>query len=205
MSDTERLQERVETLEATVSDLHQRLHEAVNRDIPLMKGTIRALLDADIEEINELPDAGRSFHHRVDAYDDRLATLETRVQRFDDISGEQSSKEQKIAAVLSYAVNKCGPGQRKVAVTATEIKGVAGVSRRYAYDLVEAIADELSECELREGETVQTSSGPKHKSKAVIVDCELVHEDGRSVNSFTTGDGPRVGTDESGTTEEVHH
>lgn len=66
---------------------------------------------------------------------------------------DTSTKAQKIAAVLAFATNK-PDGSNKVAVTPTEIRGCTGVSRRYAYDLVEAIADELEDVKLRESRRV---------------------------------------------------
>jgi tetrahydromethanopterin S-methyltransferase subunit G len=58
VTDEETLQERVAALEAGVAEVSDRLDRVVNRDIPLLKGTVRAAVDADIDDIGELPDAG---------------------------------------------------------------------------------------------------------------------------------------------------
>ena len=54
------LRERVAELEATVAALETRLEPALNRDLPLLKGTVRAMCDAD---------AVAEAHGLVDVYD----------------------------------------------------------------------------------------------------------------------------------------
>lgn len=71
-------------------------------------------------------------------------------------------------------------------VTSEEIQGCAGVSRRYAYDLIDEAAETCAGVRIREATDVQTSTGVKHKKKALLIDCEVAHTNGDGVNQFTT-------------------
>lgn len=184
--DDEDLRERVATLEATISDLEDRLDRATSRDIPLMKGTLRAVVGGEIDDIGELPDAGRGLNDQLARYDERLRAVERRLDALGDVETSADTKTEKIAAVLSFALNKHS-GQAKVAVSPQEIKGCTGVSRRYAYDLIETIGDEVKGTTVREAREVKTGNGTEHKGKALLVDCESVHVDRETVNEFTTG------------------
>jgi hypothetical protein len=160
------------------------MQTGATRDIPLLKGTVRAIISAEIDSLEELPAAGRAFGRRVVDREERLSQVEARL----DVLGrhsDASTKADKIAAVLAFAQNKAGGG--KVAVTPAEIRGCTGVSRRYAYDLVDAIAEEVAGVRIREGGTVQTASGTERKPKALLVDCERVHDQREAVKQFTTG------------------
>lgn len=42
--DAETVAERLESLEATVAELFERVDELANRDLPLLKGTVRAMV-----------------------------------------------------------------------------------------------------------------------------------------------------------------
>lgn len=179
--------ERLAALEETVETLQTRLAVATDRDIPLVKGSVRAMVDADIETIEELPAASRAFRGEIDDRAQRVGALKERVAALGDVGTEPSTKEQKYAAVLAFVANKHG-SEGKVAVSPAEIRGCTGVSRRYAYDLVDAMADDIEGVRVRESTTVQTGSGTEQKQKALLVDCEQVHCDEVGVNQFTTGD-----------------
>jgi type II secretory pathway component PulJ len=171
---------------SNLQDLEQRLDIIEGKTLPLLTATIRRLLNANIDDLTELPETAETHHERFQEHAARLSALEAKLDRLGDIGNEQTTKDQKIAAVLAYADNKRDSDQATIAVSAREIKGCVGVSRRYAYDLVEDIA-ELDHCRLREAATVQTSTGTKRKAKAVLVDCEAVHSVKTDVKSFTTG------------------
>ncbi|WP_255196515.1 hypothetical protein [Halorarius litoreus] len=175
MTDGDELCERVADLEATVAELSDRLSGAVNRDIPLLKGTVRAVVDAEIDEIGELPDAGRAFNGQVATHGERLDAVEKQLAALGDIGATKTTKEEKLAAICMFAQNKQGGQSSTVAVTASEIQGCVGVSRRYAYDLIDEAAVELEGVRVREATDVQTASGVEHKKKALLVDCEAVH------------------------------
>ncbi len=128
--------ERLRELEARLDALAGDLEAATNRDIPLLKGTIRSMMDAEIDSAEELPDAGKVFGQRARERAERLDQLEARLE-LRAAHTDQSTKAEKIATVLRFARNKAN-GDGKVAVTPAEIRGCTGVSRRYAYDLSHA-------------------------------------------------------------------
>lgn len=189
MTDGDDLAARVAALEDTVAKLEAQLAGATNRDLPLLKGTVRVMLDGDVGELTDLPDAGRAFQQRLAGLDDRLDAVEQQVAALGDLGTAKTTKEEKLAAILAFAANKRGTRSGTVAVTASEIQGCVGVSRRYAYELIEAAAEACAGTRVREATDVQTSSGVRHKKKALLVDCEAVHTDDAAVNQFTTGRG----------------
>jgi hypothetical protein len=166
--------------------LRREVSRIVDRDLPLLTGAVRAMTGSEIESVEELPGAGREFRERLERFEERLDAVERRLDRLGDVGDEPSSKEEKFAAVLSFAQNKRN-GSAKVAVSPHEVKGCTGVSRRYAYELIDEMAAAVTGVDVREAKQVQTGNGLERKGKALLVDCEAVHENGDSVNSFTTG------------------
>jgi hypothetical protein len=184
----EDLRERVAALEASVAEVRASLDQAVDRDIPLLKGTVRAAIDAEIDDIEDLPDAGHAFAERLADSEGRLAAVERRLAAFGDVDTTADTKAEKMAAVLAFALNKHND-RSKVAVSPHEVRGCAGVSRRYAYELINAMGDEVAGVTVREPQRVETGTGTKQKGKALLVNCEAVHSDPEGVNQFTTGGG----------------
>jgi hypothetical protein len=182
----EDLRERVAALETSVAEVRASLDQAVDRDIPLLKGTVRAAIDAEIDEIGDLPNAGHAFAEQLADYETRLAAVEQRLAAFGDVDTTADTKAEKMAAVLAFALNK-HDDRSKVAVSPDEVRGCAGVSRRYAYELIDVMGDEVTGVTVREPQRVETSTGTKQKGKALLVDCEVVHSDHEGVNQFTTG------------------
>jgi len=119
--------------------------------------------------------------------------VERRLDRLGDVGEEATSKEEKFAAILAFAANKRN-GSPKVALSPQEVKGCTGVSRRYAYELIDEMAAVVEGVEVREATQVKTGSGTERKGKALLVDCEAVHHDDGGVNQFTTGGGAKEGT-----------
>lgn len=111
----EALAQRVATLEEIVAELQDDTTTAVNRDLPLLKGTVRAMADTDIETVHEFPDAGRAMSERLAEYGERLSAVEGQLETLRDIGDESSSKKAKFAAVLAFAANKHS-GNGKVAL-----------------------------------------------------------------------------------------
>lgn len=181
------IKERLTIIEQRLDAIHQELETATNRDIPLLKGTIRGIVTTEIETIDELPAAGRAFGEQLVARGERLSEIEAHLEVLQQ-SSDPSTKAEKVATVLAFAANKAD-SDGKVAVTPAEIRGCTGVSRRYAYDLVETIAVDVDGVQVRESTQVATANGTKHKQKALLVDCEQVHGLADGVNSFTTGEG----------------
>ncbi|MFA1610782.1 hypothetical protein [Halobellus rubicundus] len=192
-ADSERadIEERLTVVEQRLEALQREVQTATNRDIPLLKGTNRAIMAAEIETIDELPAAGRAFGQQLVERGERLSNVEAHIEVLNQ-SADPSTKAEKVATVLAFAANKAGD-DGKVAVTPAEIRGCTGVSRRYAYDLVEAIAADVAGVQLRESQQVTTWNGTKHKQKALLVDCEQVHGLEEAVNSFTTEEGGSEG------------
>ena len=125
MNECDELADRVAALEAAVDRLEAQMQAATNRDIPVLKGTIRAMIDEPIDSVDEFPRAGRRFGDEVTAMDARIREVEERVARFGDLGSERSSKEEKYAAVLRFAANK-RTANGKGAVSPAEIKGCTG-------------------------------------------------------------------------------
>lgn len=125
------IRRRVAALEDEVETLREEVAAITRKDLPLLKATLRAMADADIEAIDELPTAGRSFRRQLEELETTLASLDRRLALLGDIEADKSTKEQKIAAVLAFADNKRDVEQSTIAITAHEVKGCVGVSRRY--------------------------------------------------------------------------
>jgi hypothetical protein len=142
------------------------------------------MADTDIETVYEFPDAGRAVGERLAEYDERLSAVEGQLETLRDIDDEPSSKKAKFAAVVAFAANK--RSGNKVALSPHEIKGCTGVSRRYAYELIETVAGCIDGVGMREAQEVQTGSGTARKGKALLVDCDVVHSGNERVNQFTT-------------------
>lgn len=161
----ESIDERVAALEAIVANLQERLDTVANRDIPLLKGTIQVVVDAEIDDIGDLPDAGRAFHREMATYAERLNAAEGQLTALGDIGTAKTTKEEKLAAICTFARNKRGGPSATVAVTVNEIQGRAGVSRRYAYELIDEAAAELAGARVREATDVWTGFGVEQKKK----------------------------------------
>jgi hypothetical protein len=152
-----------------------------------LKSTVRAIVDAEIDDIGELPDAGRAFNRQVATYDERLAAVEQQVAALSGVAAGKTTKAQKLAAIGTFAQNKRGGPLATVAVTPAEVRGCTGVSRRYAYELIEAMDGAVDGVRVREATAVQTGSGVEQKGKALLVDCVRVQRETAGVNQFTTG------------------
>lgn len=182
------LRERVAALEDQMNRLETQVAAAVDRDIPLLKGTIRGVVGDDIDSLDELPAAGRTFHERCTDRAARLQAVETRLDALSDVDSERSTKHEKYRAVLAFAQNKRA-NNSKVTVSPTEIQGCTGVSRRYAYDLLDNIAADVDGASVRQSKQVDTGTGTKQKTKALLVDCDIAHTSDDGVNKFTTSGG----------------
>lgn len=170
------LEARLRALEREIVRLREEVSTMSNRDVPLLKGTVREITDGKIDTVDDLPAAGQAFNQRVQQQGKRLEVVEERLAELGTIGQEQTSKEEKFAAILTFAQNKRN-GNPKVSLTPHEIRGCAGVSRRYAYELIEMMVANIDGVSIREPTRVQTGNGIKRKQKALLVDCEQVHRD----------------------------
>jgi hypothetical protein len=163
------LVERVRELEAAVEDL---------RDLTGKRTAKTNARMADIEQHLE------DLQTAVESHGEQLEAVA-------DIGAKKTGKDEKVAAIAAFAMQKTDSKQSKTTVEASEIRGCVGVTRRYAYDLIDAIGTS-AECEwaaVRNEQTVTTGSGTARKKKALKVDCDRLRESShtpRSVNKFTT-------------------
>jgi uncharacterized coiled-coil protein SlyX len=111
--------------------------------------------------------------------------LERLRQRVD--SAEETSKEGKVRDIVMYAKNRRN-SETVVLLTANEIKGAAGCSRRYAYDLMDDIPHEydwaLTPEDIRQYGDLKIKKGDE--SRRLGIDFKGVHSGGVSMNLFTT-------------------
>lgn len=132
----------------------------------------------------------------VDEAIERVETLENDLEALGDVSemladvGEQkTSKETKVAAVVTYANNTRRDEQPGVTVLPKAIKGVTEVSRRYAYDLVDDMIDMYEWA--HDPAAVERYGAVERDTpqKGVLIDFEGVHGEPVPVNKFTTRSG----------------
>lgn len=141
---------------------------------PQLKGTVRAIGDAETNENGELTDAAQSFNREVATHTERLKAVERQLTALGDVGAAKTIKAQKLSAICLFVQNKRGC-QSTVAVTAEKIQGCVGVSRRYAYDLIEIAAEELDGGRVHEATDARTNTEVECKKKALLVNCEVVH------------------------------
>lgn len=156
-------------------------------------------LESTVEDVRSSSGRGRaSIQKRISGIEDELDELQTAVgshgeqlEAVADVGEEKTGKGEKVAAIAAFAMQKVDGGQTKTTVEASEIRGCVGVSRRYAYDLIDAIGDDSQHewATVRDEQTVTTGSGTARKKKALKVDCDRLRESSHSpesVNKFTT-------------------
>jgi len=120
-----------------------------------------------------------ALRERVCELEATVAALEARVDALRAVNAELTSKEEKYAAVLEFALEKdCESGM--VSIGPHEIRECTDVSRRYAYDLIDAIGGSLPGCEVRESDVVETITGTRRRTKALVIDCDVVRTEERS-------------------------
>lgn len=141
-------------------------------DIGMVEATYRAL------------DEVESLQERVAELEAENEDLRTRLDKLGDIGEEKTSKEQKIAAIVTYADNQRSNGQAAVTVLPKVIKGLVDVTRRYAYDLVDAMVEEYDWA--HDPQALPTHLEQDTPQKGVVIDFEGVHGAACPVNKFTT-------------------
>jgi hypothetical protein len=122
------------------------------------------------------------------ALQERLASVEQQLEQFEDLTDTTSSKTEKLAAIVQFAENKATHRMDKVSVSASEIIGATGVTRRYAYDLIGELPEEYDCFDNRTtiSQYGSLENDQDSQTRALIVDCEAVHSDATGVNKFTT-------------------
>ncbi|WP_254841147.1 hypothetical protein [Natronomonas marina] len=170
-----------------MSDDPHPLVDAIRRKLSDIETAIRG--DRDVVEVEEIVEEKGDLLTRVDELESQLAAVESQLDSIQDLGQEKSTKEEKIAAVVQYAQNAADdPKTGRVALKATDVKGVTGVSRRYAYDLMDGLPDEY-EWALDRSDVSQYGEleiDQQSQDRALIIDLELLHSDEGAVNKFTT-------------------
>lgn len=147
--------------------------------------------DTIIEGVHDAIHRINNLEAENDQLRDEIADLREQLDRLGDIGEEKTSKEQKIAAVVTYADNvRQRENKDAVTVLPKTITGVADVSRRYAYDLVDDMAAEYDWA--HDPREISTHVEQDSRRKGVLIDFEGVHGEAVAVNKFTirsTGQG----------------
>lgn len=150
-------------------------------DVQVIEATFRALDEVD------------ALRARVDELEAQNAALEHRLEKLGDIGQQKTSKEQKIAAIVTYADNARRPGQSGVTVSPQNIQGAAGVGERYAYKLIDQIVHGDGENGTIGPDGYDWAHDPAViprpvdqdlPEKSVLIDFEGVHGQAVSLNEF---------------------
>lgn len=134
------------------------------------------MLDGRLDDLNA---ENEQLHEENERLRERVATLE---QRIDD-DGQRG----KVAKIVEIAKNR-QTTEKGVVMTAADIVDATGVSRRYAYDLIESLPEKydflLSNTEVDRYGSLEMATDDLPKGLIVVFDD--VHSDLASVNKFTT-------------------
>lgn len=179
----------------------QRNIEACVKDSSIEMAALRqltwALADGDPDDYEHLVEGVHDAIDRVEDLEAHLSELKqenqdlrARLDRLGDISEEKTSKEQKIAAIVTYADNQRRSGQSRITVPPKEIQGVTDVSERYSYTLV----DDMVGGEGDDGpDGYDWALNPQRQArrpdqdlpqKGVLIDFEQLHADPEALSKF---------------------
>lgn len=148
--------------------------------------------DALVDEFDPTRDAVQSAQQIVDAYDlnDRVAENRAQLEALGDLGREKTTKEEKITAIVQYAQNVADDetSDREL-LKARDIKGLLGVSRRYAYDLIDDLPEEhdflLDRRDARQYGELEMDNTDQ-RGRGLVVDLDALHNNEAAVNKFTT-------------------
>lgn len=177
------LEQEVQSLRSEVD----KLQEVANRDMALVKGALTNMMD--VESLEELPGAGDHFNEQFAEREERLNSVESDVDGIDStLASGQGGKSSKVRNIVQLANNR-RKDESVIVLDVSDIKDATGVSRRYAYDLVEDLPEEYPWLHDR-GDLAQYGDLEIDKDKqktAIAVDFDGVHDKPCPVNKFTTG------------------
>lgn len=166
----------------TIDDLDSRIG-SLDRDLVALRVFLNEAADDDHDS---LVDAARDVAAKVERLEAENEDLRNRLDQLGDIGAEKTTKEQKVAAIVTYAHQSRRDGQDAVTVLPKHIKGLVDVSRRYAYDLVDSMVEEFDwahdPSEVRQYGSLEKDT----PQKGVCIDFEGVHGEPCPVNKFTT-------------------
>lgn len=171
----EEARELLGSLRDRVDDLEQRFDARAN------------WLEKNSDRIAELEDEN-------DELRDRVESLEELVSNLRDIGSGQTSKEAKIAALVTYADRVRADDQDRVPITPRTMAGVAGIQKRYAYDLIDELAESDTFPWAFDARDVDaTLPGQENRVRALLIDFRFQHapvqEDAEPLNKFNNAEG----------------
>ncbi|ADQ69112.1 hypothetical protein C499_05990 [Halogeometricum borinquense DSM 11551] len=154
-------------------------------EITALRKLVYRLAPAD-REYDHVAEAASAVVERFQSLEEESEQLRDRLDKLGDIGERKTSKEEKIAAIVTFAARKKGE-KPAITVKPKTIKGLIDFSRRYAYDLVDDMHDEY---EWAHDPTQVDQYGMLEKDtsqKGILIDFDGVHGDPVPVNKFTTG------------------
>lgn len=176
MSDPHPLLEAVRTKVGAVFD--HLIGEAPDGQIAKLEASLD---EHEADSLLQLIERNTKLHDELEQLQSRVDSLETLVHA--------QGKRGKVAAIIKYAKQKGSSGDQGVMLSPKEIRGATGVSRRYAYQIIEDWPDEFGFFLRRKNisqygdlELSTESDGPR----LVVVFDGTVHSRVTSVNKFNT-------------------
>ena len=160
-------------------NLLESLRDRLN-DLEARFDAVSNWLENTDDRVSELEDENAELRGRLDA-------LEARIDVVEDGS---STKSGKIRQIVAGAENNRTGDQPAVVMDAAKIVTVTGVSRRYAYDLIDDLPEKhhwiLTRSKARERQFGSVEIDDGRQTKAIVIDFEALHSDLEAVNKFTT-------------------
>jgi hypothetical protein len=126
---------------------------------------------------------------RLNDIESRLVEIEAQLDAIQDLGREKTTKEEKIAALVQFAMNQAtDPREDRVTLEVSDIKGVTGVSRRYAYDLLDDLDEDYEWASDRKNieQYGDLQIDKDAQNAAIVIDLEALHSNEEAVNKFTT-------------------
>lgn len=173
-------------LEDLQRDVENRLEQGEGRAAMYF---IANALDIDADPDDEMVATAQAIAREIRELRDDLRDAKQDLNAIQDLGREKTTKEEKIAALVRYAQNVAKDTKRsRVALTWKDIKGTAGVSRRYAYDLIDDLPEEYAWLHDRAdiSQYGDLEIDKDAQDRALVVDLEALHSDSEAVNKFTT-------------------
>lgn len=151
------------------------------------------LEDERQQRIDAIKTAGEDraeLRRLLNEHSDRINELENNQQRIESRFDDSDGKSSKVAEIVRFAANARSEGQPAIKLTAKDIKGATGCSRRYAYDLMDDLPTEydwfLTPQEMKQYGSLEIDNSGERR---LGVDFEGVHSSGVPLNKFTTRNG----------------
>lgn len=181
-------------LEREVHDLRDGLSEleAKFEAMSTRIGSVQELIIGDRNPVDDSIDERASVFSELDDIGSAVESHGDQLRAIENVETETTSRDEKILNIAAFAMRKAGGPNAKVFVSPDEVCGCTGVSRRYAYDLIDTIGDDeaIEWASVRQPSEVPAGNGSTHKSKGLKVEYEVLRESSHHdevVNQFNTG------------------